>query len=122
MTHPNRIYHIVARNDWQPGQAYRAASLSKEGFIHLSRADQVLQVANAFYLGQSGLILLAIDVSCLTAELRWEAPSHPATPVGTPPPVSPFPHLYGPLNPEAVTAAHPFEPRADGTFKLPFLD
>lgn len=115
-----KIYHIVAEKDWHPGQPYRAASLASEGFIHFSRLDQVLGVANAFYAGQRGLLLLEVDVERLTGELRWEAPVHPSAPApGTLPPESLFPHLYGPLNPEAVLAAHPFAPGADGTFTLP---
>lgn len=116
-----KIYHIVHASHWQPGQPYRAESLAREGFIHFSRLDQVLQVANAFYAGQRGLLLLEVDASRLDSELRWEAPVHPsAAPVqGSLPPESLFPHLYGPLNPEAVFAAHPFEPGAGGEFNLP---
>jgi uncharacterized protein (DUF952 family) len=115
-----KIYHIVAEKDWQPGQTYQAASLAREGFIHFSRLDQVLGVANAFYAEQRGLLLLEVDVDRLIGELRWEAPVHPAAPApGTLPPESLFPHLYGLLNPEAVLAAHPFEPGADGAFSLP---
>jgi uncharacterized protein (DUF952 family) len=115
-----KIYHIVLEKNWQPGQPYRAESLSREGFIHLSRIDQVLGVANAFYTGQRGLVLLEVDVDRLTSELRWEAPVHPSTPAhGTPLPEDLFPHLYGPLNPEAVLAAHTFEPGENGVFVLP---
>jgi len=115
-----KIYHIVSQAAWQAGQPYRPESLTREGFIHFSRLDQVLGVANAFYGGQRGLLLLEVAPERLTSELRWEAPVHPATPARGPlPPADLFPHLYGPLNPEAVLAAHPFEPRADGTFVLP---
>lgn len=115
-----KIYHLVGVNSWKPGESYRAESLSREGFIHFSRLDQVLGVANAFYAGQRGLLLLEVDVERLTAELRWEAPVHPSVPAsGALPPESLFPHLYGPLNPEAVLAAHPFEPGEDGIFVLP---
>ena len=115
-----KIFHIVSQSAWQAGQPYRSESLTREGFIHFSRLDQVLGVANAFYSGQRGLLLLEVDPQRLTSELRWEAPVHPATPAnGSLPPADLFPHLYGPLNPEAVLAAHPFEPRADGTFALP---
>lgn len=114
-----KIYHITNPNHWQPGQPYHPESLAREGFIHFSRLDQVLQVANAFYAGQRGLLLLEIDVSRLTSELRWEAPVHPSTPAhGSPPPESLFPHLYGPLNPEAILAVYPFEPGKDGQFEL----
>jgi uncharacterized protein (DUF952 family) len=115
-----KIYHIVCVINWKPGESYFAESLSREGFIHFSRLDQVLGVANAFYTGQRGLLLLEVDADRLTSELRWEAPVHPSTPAtGTLPPESLFPHLYGPLNPEAVLAAHPFEPGEDGVFVLP---
>jgi uncharacterized protein (DUF952 family) len=115
-----KIYHITHPAHWQPGQPYRTESLAREGFIHFSRLDQVLGVANAFYTGQRGLILLEVDTDRLTSELRWEAPVHPSTPpAGTPPADALFPHLYGPLNPEAVLAAHPFEPGADGEFVIP---
>jgi uncharacterized protein (DUF952 family) len=115
-----KIYHIVQAANWIPGQSYQAESLTREGFIHFSRLDQVLQVANAFYAGQRGLLLLEVDVSCLTSELRWEAPIHPsAAPAETLSDESLFPHLYGPLNPEAVLTAHPFEPGPDGRFSLP---
>lgn len=114
------IYHITHTSHWQPGQPYQAESLAREGFIHFSRLDQVLGVANAFYAGQSGLLLLEVDVNRLTSEVRWEAPVHPSgAPAGSIPAESLFPHLYGPLNPEAVLAAHPFAPGEDGLFVLP---
>jgi len=115
-----KIYHIVSVNNWKRAESYSAESLSSEGFIHFSRLDQVLGVANAFYAGQRGLLLLEVDVDRLTSEVRWEAPVHPSMPApGTLPSESLFPHLYGPLNPEAVLAAHPFEPNLDGVFVLP---
>ena len=115
-----KIYHITHPDHWHPGQPYRPASLESEGFIHFSRLDQVLSVANAFYAGQRGLLLLEVDVDRLTSELRWEAPIPPSTPpAGTPLTGDLFPHLYGPLNPEAVLTAHPFEMGDDGQFILP---
>jgi uncharacterized protein (DUF952 family) len=106
------LLHITFLSDWQAAKVqghYAPASLETEGFIHLSEAGQVVWVANQFYPGQSGLLLLCIDSSRLTAELRYdEVPGH-----GT------FPHLYGPLNVDAVTGVLPFEPGAEGGFVLP---
>ena len=115
------IYHITSRAAWQQAQAngeYRADSLQTEGFIHCSTLSQVLPVADNFYTGQSGLLLLELDPSLLSADLKWEPPSG-----GTPPPGVPvgdlFPHIYGPIHVSAVGKALdlPFSP--DGTFTLP---
>lgn len=109
---PTLLVHIIEAETWAAAQAagsYAAASLEAEGFIHLSQPQQVVWVANQFYRGQSGLLLLCIDPAQLSAELRYdEVPGH-----GT------FPHLYGPLNLEAVTGFLPFELGADGDFILP---
>ena len=86
---------------------YRAPSLAAEGFIHLSRAHQVLGVLAAFYAGQTDLVLLVVAPSLLSAPLRYEAPA-PLVVVsgeaGAPPPDTAqlFPHLFGPLNGEAI--------------------
>ncbi len=119
-----RIYHITTRADWQAAQAdgqYAPPSLAKEGFIHFSRADQVSGVANAFYAGQNGLVLLEVDVARLSANLRWEPPAHPggAAPQGQPHAEDLFPHLYGPLNLDAVRAVHDFTPNPAGLFQFP---
>lgn len=117
------IYHITTRDEWQGAQAdgaYRAPSLESEGFIHCSTAKQVIAVANAFYSGQTDLVLLAIETERLTAETRWEAPVHPNP--DNPAPVDEadlFPHIYGAISVDAVTQVHAFPAHADGTFTLP---
>ena len=127
------IFHIISRDAAllarQIGE-YRAESLASEGFIHFSGSHQVLGVASRFYAGQHGLILLAVDPSRLTAQLKYEAPVHPVTP---PAPLknedfssderltnnNTFPHLYGLLNFDAVVAIYDFEPDLNGQFSLP---
>jgi uncharacterized protein (DUF952 family) len=116
------IYHITTRDESlearQTGE-YRAESLSNEGFIHLSGIHQVQDVANNFYTGQRGLVLLVVDVSRLKAELKYEPPVHPRTSASAPSIDQLFPHLYGPLNFDAVVAVYDFEPNPDGKFSLP---
>ncbi len=107
------IYHITSAGQWAEAQArgqYTADSLSSEGFIHCSKPGQVIATAARYYAGQSGLVLLAIAPARLTAEVRLENLK------GGP---EAFPHIYGPLNLDAVTAVLPFEPNPDGTFSLP---
>ncbi len=110
------ILHITTRAAWEDAQAarvYRAPSLETEGFIHFSTAAQVTRVADAFYRGEPDLVLLVVDPARLLAPLRYEPPAEDAT--------SPerFPHLYGPLNLDAVVSVVPFPPDDDGSFSLP---
>ena len=115
------ILHITSREAWETAQEqgqYTAPSLTSEGFIHCSTRAQVLQVAEKFYKGQAGLILLVIDSTRLSSGLKWEAPFDGAPPPGVP--VSDaFPHIYGPINLDAVVQVIDFEPTADGKFILP---
>ncbi|MFZ1398344.1 MAG: DUF952 domain-containing protein [Candidatus Promineifilaceae bacterium] len=110
---PMTILHITTENEWQTAVAagqYRADSLESEGFIHCSTIQQVLMPANQMYAGRSDLILLTIDPAKLTAKLVYEdcyETGHQ------------FPHIYGPLNLDAVTGFVAFPPNPDGTFSLP---
>ena len=76
-------------------------------------------MANAFYRGQPDLLLLCIDETGLSAELRWEAPAHPrpgaaVATVGE----TVFPHVYGRLNLDAVACVIDLV-ETDGGFTLP---
>jgi uncharacterized protein (DUF952 family) len=108
------ILHLTSRLAWSAAQAhgqYSADSLAGQGFIHCSKVDQILRVADSFYNGQSGLVLLLIDPQLLKSELRWEPGTDRASEL--------FPHIYGPINLEAVLQMLDFEPAADGKFHLP---
>jgi uncharacterized protein (DUF952 family) len=121
MTDPiRRIYHITSKSAWDAAQSrgfYEVESLHTQGFIHLSKVDQVLRVANAIYTGQNDLILLEVDSSRLTAELRYEPPDTMISAEHQD--EETFPHLYGTLNVDAVTQIHDFLPNTDSTFQLP---
>jgi uncharacterized protein (DUF952 family) len=113
------IVHICKRQDWDTAQGngfYTSDSLSEIGFIHCSRPEQVVSVANEFYSKQSGLVLLWIDPGKVNAEIRWE------TAVGLPlagnqPPADVFPHIYGALSLDAVISVSGFSPDDDGVFR-----
>src|SRR3990172_5084118 len=114
------ILHLAPHDAWLAAVkkgAYRADSLSTEGFIHCSKPSQIVDVANTFYRGQRGLVLLVIDPSKLEAELKWEPPAEPAPTHARPGDL--FPHIYGPLNLDAVIKVVAFEPDGDGNFTLP---
>ena len=118
-----KIYHISTQEDWEAAEqsgAFTAESLESEGFIHMSKANQVTRVANKIYTGREDLILLVVEPEKLDAELKWEAPVHPNP--DNPVDVSEaeqFPHIYGLLNLDAVEGTIVFPCNDDGTFSLP---
>jgi NAD(P)-dependent dehydrogenase (short-subunit alcohol dehydrogenase family)/uncharacterized protein (DUF952 family) len=101
------ILHIAKRTDWDAAVRegiYRHPSLLAEGFIHCSTFSQVPATAARHFRGQNGLLLLRLNEARLTAPLKYE---------------NLFPHIYGPLNLDAVTQVVDFPPEPDGSFRLP---
>ena len=95
------IYHVVRHEQWEAAKAegiYKAGSLEKEGFIHASTGRQVRGVVERYYKGESGLLILHIDESRLTSPLKYELSASVN---------EEFPHIYGPLNIDAVIKAAP---------------
>jgi uncharacterized protein (DUF952 family) len=112
------IYHITERESWAAAQAageYVAESLAGQGFLHASMREQVVETANLFYAGQDGLVLLCVDTAKLKAPLKREAAANAGHRAGA----GLFPHIYGPLNLDAVTRVVDFPCRVDGRFELP---
>jgi uncharacterized protein (DUF952 family) len=103
------LFHIVAAADWPTTGDYRPPSLSAEGFVHLSFADQVTDVANARYRDATGLVVVELDPVALGAEIRVEDSYGGGTA---------FPHLYGPLPVSAAMAVHPLERTPDGGWRF----
>jgi uncharacterized protein (DUF952 family) len=102
------IYHIAAAADWEQAQraeqyttSTRGRTLAEEGFIHASTAAQVPVVAAAYYRDAPDLVLLVIDPERVGSPIRYErVPGQP----------DPYPHIYGPLNLDAVLETRPFDP------------
>lgn len=69
----------------------------------------MVEVANYNYRGAANLILLCVQPAKLQADLVYEA-------LGTD---EAFPHLYGPLELDAVVNVVDFPPRVGGRFQLP---
>jgi uncharacterized protein (DUF952 family) len=90
------IYHITTRTEWQLAKekgAYEAASLQTEGFIHCCDLKQMRGVLKRYYAGQKNLLALVINTELLKAPCKYEmAPSVNEE----------FPHVYGPINIDAV--------------------
>ena len=104
------ILHMTTQAAWdralREGQ-YTIDSLDSEGFIHCSLPEQVHRVANTLYAGRTDLILLHIDETKVTQDVRYEGDDEL------------FPHIYGPLNLDAVLRVAGYAPGPDGTFTEP---
>ena len=96
-----RIFHIAVAAEWEAALesgAYTTSTLGRtlaeEGFIHCSHEDQWQQVRRDYYADATApLVLLVIDTDRLTAPVRED---------DVPGSDRPFPHVYGPINPDAV--------------------
>jgi len=90
------IFHLCTIDAWNHAQlagSYQADSLHTEGFIHCSTNEQWPHVRRARFAGRDDLVLLAIDPELLRWPVVWE-PGGEGNQV--------FPHVYGPLNLDAV--------------------
>jgi uncharacterized protein (DUF952 family) len=107
------IYHMLPASVWQRQAAtepYQGDTLATEGFIHCTgEAKRLVQVANRFYRAMpDDFVILCIDPTRVHAEIKWE-------PVDE----AHFPHIYGPLNVDAVVHVVQFLRDAGGQFVLP---
>jgi uncharacterized protein (DUF952 family) len=97
------IYHITSAEEWKQALFngfYEAASLKSEGFIHCSTESQVSGVLDRYFAGKENLLKLVIDTDKLTDELKFER---------SPSINEDFPHVYGPINLDAVIGVLPAE-------------
>ena len=93
----NLLYHVVEASEWARQESqpvYRAGSLETEGFIHLSTREQLPGVLDRYYRNVPNLLVLHIDADKLVHELRYEQATNNEL----------FPHVYGPINKDAVVA------------------
>lgn len=95
------FYHITSRLAWEEAKkkgSYEHPSLELEGFIHCSQAHQIKGVLERYFEGQKDLVKLTIDPEKLNSRYVFDwSPSVADT----------FPHIYGPLNIEAVIEVAP---------------
>lgn len=106
------IYHLVPEEYWAaapPDRPYTPTDYEREGFIHCTAGEEQLAVvANRYYRNDKRLwLVLKIDEERVSSEVRYEPGSDGRL----------YPHIYGPLNRNAVieTLIMPRDP--DGLFK-----
>ncbi|MBL8031721.1 MAG: DUF952 domain-containing protein, partial [Candidatus Doudnabacteria bacterium] len=81
------------------------------GFIHCSFPNQTMEIANRRYAHVTDALLLFVDVAKVKPPIKYEVALSGRE--GT------FPHVYGPLNVDAVYATIPLERDSDGVFIAP---
>jgi len=106
------IYHIAFQEDWKKAQeqgVYTLESVEKEGFIHASLENQVLNSANLFFKNKTDLLLLAIDSEKVKVEVKYE---------NTMGGEELFPHIYGDLTLDAILEAKELKKDEKGNFQF----
>ncbi|MEM7310144.1 MAG: MqnA/MqnD/SBP family protein [Planctomycetota bacterium] len=109
----SRLFHLLPWSAWDelgpaPGAEHRPESLAREGFVHLSFADQLQGTLDAHFAGAPPLALLELHPARVGADLRLEPSRGGAL----------FPHLYRPLRRADAARAWRLAP-SSGRFELP---
>jgi uncharacterized protein (DUF952 family) len=108
----NIIYHLVSIDYWESQPAdrpYTPTDFEREGFIHCTQGEEQLAVvANRYYRNDRRVFdVLVIDADALTSELKYEPGADDVL----------YPHIYGPLNRDAVVDVLPMPRDPDGAFQ-----
>ena len=98
------VLHLAEVAHWEESLVtgeYRWSTLGRtleeEGFIHCSTPEQVAGVLSRYYAAYPGnLLLLTVHPVLLSSPLRWDVVNSMTG--------ERFPHVYGPITPDAVTA------------------
>ena len=105
------LLHLIEPARWRKALRRGAVLPGPEGFVHLSRPDQVHLPAQRLALERP--VLLVVDPTRLADPVRAE-PGTPDNPAGML-----FPHLQGPLLVQAVVAVVPWRPPAPPVLPAP---
>lgn len=90
------IYHVTTASEWKEAKItgqYVSTSLKNEGYIHCSLPEQIPGVLERYFSGKKDLVKLVIDTDKLTSQYIYDWSTSVA---------DTFPHVYGPINIDAV--------------------
>ena len=91
------IYHLTTLPEWEHAQDkgyYAPPSYENHGYIHCATEEQLDTVMNTHFKEHENLVKLTIDPNRLTQKLKYDSINDEG---------HEYPHIYGPLNLEAVT-------------------
>lgn len=114
MSTPELIYKITTAAAFAPARLsgkFEGMPIDRQdGYMHFSTAAQLPETLRLHFAGEAGLLLLAVRVADLGADLVWEPSRGGAL----------FPHLYGgPLQLSMIVWEEPISVAADGSSVLP---
>lgn len=105
---------MAKKNDYENALGtsfYGEFSIKKDGFIHCSKIEDLVNVANDNLKSiKDDLLILFIDINKVKSEIKWEERGCKKIK---------FPHIYGLLNMDDVINVIPFLKNKDGDFYLP---
>jgi uncharacterized protein (DUF952 family) len=104
--------HLVPEAVWagrDPAAPYLPAAYEQDGFVHCTDGDdEMVVVANRFYRDDPRpFLLLTLDLDRTGSPWRFDEPG------------SPYPHIYGPVDPSSVIKVRRLERDGNGTFLRP---
>ena len=114
MTHPTVTYHLVPTALWQasdPTTDYTPEPFAQDGFIHTTHDPvELAAVGNCSYRAHPRpYLVLHIALARVRAPVRIEDAG------------GRFPHIYGPLNRDAIVAVTEAARDAHGAFRSPLV-
>jgi len=90
------IFHITEQSTWQEAKHntfYEGDTLSVDGFIHCCLFEQIEDVLLNWFKGKHNVVILEIDPEILLSPVKYENLEGG---------LEMFPHVYGPINLDAV--------------------
>ncbi len=104
-----RYLHLVPTESWdrqKSGPTYVPEAYDNDGFIHLTIGEaNLMEVANRYYKQDArNYVVLELDKDRISAQVQFDDDS------------GRYPHVYGPLNVDAVVSVRPVKREEDGTF------
>ena len=113
MSLSNSLFHLCLNDDWEVAQKdvgyFGSAKDKADGFIHMSKADQVKRSAERYYGKNPNLTLLQVDPSKVVGEIKWEPSSRGEL----------YAHIYGHIPHEAIISATPLPLDSEGIHIFP---
>lgn len=105
-------YHGVPKAHWDAldlAEPYLPPDFERDGFIHCTDGREAISIVLTQYYkdARGDWLVLTIDKDRVTSPLKYEDPA------------GIFPHIYGPLNRDAIVGVRPIGRAEDGTFLLP---